>query len=166
MCTIESRATRDHQNISLGHSFIFILSLTHQVKIGILQKSPTHYPCGLARTYEWYLCITMKMEILLEPTSSKLMVGDLWDSWKRIKLVIPGKQRWCDSLWIKLVPGYELTINDTWKMNFYIKLSMGHKTTLASDLSIDFQKLIFFYQSWRMELPIHSYRVVCFETFR
>ncbi|GKB12281.1 hypothetical protein Tco_0846204 [Tanacetum coccineum] len=35
---------------------------------------------------------TMKMEILLEPTSNKLLVGDL-----------------CDSIRIKLVPGNELT---------------------------------------------------------
>ncbi|GKA18608.1 hypothetical protein Tco_0698523 [Tanacetum coccineum] len=36
---------------------------------------------------------TMKMEILLEPTSNKLMVGDLCDS-IRIKLVTTGKKRW------------------------------------------------------------------------
>ncbi|GKB51292.1 hypothetical protein Tco_0902045 [Tanacetum coccineum] len=35
----------------------------------------------------------MKMEILLEPTSNKLMVGDLCDS-IRIKLVTTGKKRW------------------------------------------------------------------------
>ncbi|GJZ01296.1 hypothetical protein Tco_0519257, partial [Tanacetum coccineum] len=46
---------------------------------------------------------TMKMEILLEPTSNKLMVGDLCDS-IRIKLVTTGKKRWCDSIRIKLVP--------------------------------------------------------------
>ncbi|GJW52031.1 hypothetical protein Tco_0093382 [Tanacetum coccineum] len=40
--------------------------------------------------------ITMKMEILLEPTSNKLMVGDLCDS-IRIKLVTTGKKQWCDS---------------------------------------------------------------------
>ncbi|GJS89153.1 hypothetical protein Tco_0771789 [Tanacetum coccineum] len=45
----------------------------------------------------------MKMEILLEPTSNKLMVGDLCDS-LRIKLVTTGKKRWCDSIRIKLVP--------------------------------------------------------------
>ncbi|GJY34650.1 hypothetical protein Tco_0419119 [Tanacetum coccineum] len=43
------------------------------------------------------------MEILLEPTSNKLMVGDLCDS-IRIKLVTTGKKRWCDSIRIKLVP--------------------------------------------------------------
>ncbi|GKB22847.1 hypothetical protein Tco_0862248 [Tanacetum coccineum] len=46
-----------------------------------------------------------KMEILLEPTSNKLMVGDLYDS-IRIKLVTTGKKRWCDSIRIKLVPGF------------------------------------------------------------
>ncbi|GKB76093.1 hypothetical protein Tco_0942988 [Tanacetum coccineum] len=44
------------------------------------------------------------MEILLEPTSNKLMVGDLRD-YIRIKLVTAGKKRWCDSIRIKLVPG-------------------------------------------------------------
>ncbi|GJW07638.1 hypothetical protein Tco_1570061 [Tanacetum coccineum] len=42
------------------------------------------------------------MEILLEPTSNKLMVGDLCDS-IRIKLVTTGKKRWGDSIRIKLV---------------------------------------------------------------
>ncbi|GJY40308.1 hypothetical protein Tco_0427578 [Tanacetum coccineum] len=45
----------------------------------------------------------VSMEILLEPTSNKLMVGDLCDS-IRIKLVTTGKKRWCDSIRIKLVP--------------------------------------------------------------
>ncbi|GJX25299.1 hypothetical protein Tco_0231595 [Tanacetum coccineum] len=45
----------------------------------------------------------MKMEILLESTSNKLMVGDLCDS-IRIKLVTTGKKQWCDSIRIKLVP--------------------------------------------------------------
>nr|GEX80271.1 ribonuclease H-like domain-containing protein [Tanacetum cinerariifolium] len=43
------------------------------------------------------------MEILLEPKSNKLMVGDLCDS-IRIKPVTTGKKRWCDSIRIKLVP--------------------------------------------------------------
>ncbi|GJV12617.1 hypothetical protein Tco_1354158 [Tanacetum coccineum] len=45
----------------------------------------------------------VSMEILLEPTSNKLMVGDLCDS-LRIKLVTTGKKRWCDSIRMKLVP--------------------------------------------------------------
>ncbi|GJZ87478.1 hypothetical protein Tco_0659088 [Tanacetum coccineum] len=49
------------------------------------------------------ISFTMKMEILLEPTSNKLMVGDLYDS-IRIKLVTTGKKRWCYSIRIKLVP--------------------------------------------------------------
>ncbi|GJU15372.1 putative reverse transcriptase domain-containing protein [Tanacetum coccineum] len=36
--------------------------------------SPTHYPCGIARISEGYLSITVKMEILLEPTSNKILV--------------------------------------------------------------------------------------------
>ncbi|GJX02162.1 hypothetical protein Tco_0186075 [Tanacetum coccineum] len=42
------------------------------------------------------ISFTMKMEILLELTSNKLMVGDLCDS-LRIKLVTTGKKQWCDS---------------------------------------------------------------------
>ncbi|GJU11412.1 hypothetical protein Tco_1133808 [Tanacetum coccineum] len=45
----------------------------------------------------------LKMEILLKPTSKKLMVADLCNS-IRIKLVTTGKKRWCDSIRIKLVP--------------------------------------------------------------
>ncbi|GJT30568.1 hypothetical protein Tco_0910843 [Tanacetum coccineum] len=51
------------------------------------------------------------MEILLESTSNKLKVGDLCDS-IRMKLVATGKKRWCDSIRNKLVPGYELMIDD------------------------------------------------------
>ncbi|GJV38600.1 reverse transcriptase domain-containing protein [Tanacetum coccineum] len=55
----------------------------------------------------------MKMEILLEPTSNKLMVDDLCDS-IRIKLVTTGKKRWCDSIRIKLVPEHaEFDESDT-----------------------------------------------------
>ncbi|GJY37774.1 ribonuclease H-like domain-containing protein [Tanacetum coccineum] len=43
------------------------------------------------------------MEILLDPTSNKFMVGDLCDS-LRIKLVTTRKKQWCDSIRIKLVP--------------------------------------------------------------
>lgn len=39
---------------------------------------------------------TMKMEILLEWTSYKLLVGDMWDPYW-IKLVTTGKQQWGDS---------------------------------------------------------------------
>ncbi|GJS38859.1 hypothetical protein Tco_0563902 [Tanacetum coccineum] len=46
--------------------------------------------------------ITLKMEILLESTSNKLMVGDLCDS-IRIKLVTTGKKRWCEFIRIKVV---------------------------------------------------------------
>ncbi|GKA99070.1 hypothetical protein Tco_0827007 [Tanacetum coccineum] len=59
------------------------------------------------------ISFTMKMEILLEPTSNKLMVGDLCDS-IRIKLVTTGKKRWCDSIRIKLVPEHaEFDESDT-----------------------------------------------------
>nr|GEV58940.1 hypothetical protein [Tanacetum cinerariifolium] len=50
------------------------------------------------------------MEILLEPTSNKLMVGDLCDS-MRIKLVTTGKKRWCDSIRIRLVPDTMAYVN-------------------------------------------------------
>ncbi|GKE44330.1 hypothetical protein Tco_1471614, partial [Tanacetum coccineum] len=56
----------------------------------------------------------MKMEILLEPTSNKLIVGDVCDS-IRIKLVTTGKKRWCDSIRIKLVPEHaEFNESDTY----------------------------------------------------
>ncbi|GJZ70250.1 retrovirus-related pol polyprotein from transposon TNT 1-94, partial [Tanacetum coccineum] len=59
------------------------------------------------------ISFTMKMEILLEPTSNKLMVGDLCDS-IRIKLVTTGKKQWCDSIRIKLVPEHvEFDESDT-----------------------------------------------------
>ncbi|GJZ73624.1 hypothetical protein Tco_0637770 [Tanacetum coccineum] len=45
-----------------------------------------------SRTYE-VISFTMMMEILLEPTSNKLLVGDLCDS-IRIKLVTTGMKRW------------------------------------------------------------------------
>nr|GEV33299.1 copia protein [Tanacetum cinerariifolium] len=77
-----------------------------------------------------------RMEILLEPTSNKLMVGDLCDS-IRIKSVTTGKKLWCDSIRIKLVPSYELMIDVEFLKG--LTLSMCLKTTLANDMSIDFQ---------------------------
>ncbi|GJX25106.1 hypothetical protein Tco_0231402 [Tanacetum coccineum] len=44
-----------------------------------------------------YVDRKVTMEILLEPTSNKLLVGDLYDS-IQIKLVTTGKKRWCDSI--------------------------------------------------------------------
>ncbi|GJU25114.1 hypothetical protein Tco_1163735 [Tanacetum coccineum] len=51
-----------------------MLAISHNVNNEIYIKSPTHYPCDFARTSEWYQVITVKMEILPEPTSNKLMV--------------------------------------------------------------------------------------------
>ncbi|GKC28238.1 hypothetical protein Tco_1035532 [Tanacetum coccineum] len=71
--------------------------------------------------------ITMKMEILLESTSNKLMVGDLCDS-IRIKLVTTGKKRWCDSIRIKLVPGSDnenmLSLVDPHGFEGYLKMEV------------------------------------------
>nr|GEY90337.1 hypothetical protein [Tanacetum cinerariifolium] len=50
-CTIESRAKRSSKIISLGHYSIMLAS-SHTVKSKIDIKSPTHYPCGIARTSE------------------------------------------------------------------------------------------------------------------
>ncbi|GJR10656.1 ribonuclease H-like domain-containing protein [Tanacetum coccineum] len=61
------------------------------------------------------------MEILLEPTSNKLMVGDLCDS-IRIKLVTTGKKRWCDSIRIKLVP-------DLGSLNYFLGISVTRDST-------------------------------------
>nr|GFA53671.1 E-beta-farnesene synthase [Tanacetum cinerariifolium] len=49
--TIESRAKRSSKIISLGHDSTLLASL-HTVKSKTDIKSPTHYPCGIARTYE------------------------------------------------------------------------------------------------------------------
>nr|GEU42239.1 putative reverse transcriptase domain-containing protein [Tanacetum cinerariifolium] len=55
-CTIESRARRSSKIISLGHNFIMLAS-SHTVKSKTDIKSPTHYPCGIARTSECYVSI-------------------------------------------------------------------------------------------------------------
>ncbi|GJW45246.1 hypothetical protein Tco_0074045 [Tanacetum coccineum] len=63
---------------------------------------PTEMELTLEQTQQG-VSYEVSMEILLEQTSNKLMVGDLCHS-ARIKLVITGKKRWCDSIRIKLVP--------------------------------------------------------------
>ncbi|GKA24159.1 hypothetical protein Tco_0710192 [Tanacetum coccineum] len=64
---------------------------------------PTEMELTLEQTQQG-VSYEVPMEILLEPASNKLMVGDLCDS-MRIKLVIIGKKQWCDSIRIKLVLG-------------------------------------------------------------
>nr|GEW31792.1 retrovirus-related Pol polyprotein from transposon TNT 1-94 [Tanacetum cinerariifolium] len=49
--TIESRAKRSSKIISLGHGSTLLAS-SHTVKSKTDIKSPTHYPCGIARTFE------------------------------------------------------------------------------------------------------------------
>nr|GEX74929.1 hypothetical protein [Tanacetum cinerariifolium] len=49
--TIESRAKKSSKIISLGHYSIMLAS-SHTVKSKTDIKSPTHYPCGIARTSE------------------------------------------------------------------------------------------------------------------
>nr|GEW87568.1 hypothetical protein [Tanacetum cinerariifolium] len=49
--TIESRAKRSSKIISLGH-YPIMLASSHTVKSKTDIKSPTHYPCGIARTSE------------------------------------------------------------------------------------------------------------------
>ncbi|GJX11918.1 retrovirus-related pol polyprotein from transposon TNT 1-94 [Tanacetum coccineum] len=68
---------------------------------------PTEMELTLEQTQQG-VSYEVSMEILLEPTSNKLMVGDLCDS-LRIKLVTTGKKRWCDSIRIKLVPEWFYT---------------------------------------------------------
>ncbi|GJT03933.1 hypothetical protein Tco_0838395 [Tanacetum coccineum] len=79
----------------------------------------------------------LKMEILLEPTSNKLMVGDLCDS-IQIKLVTTGKKRWCDSIRIKLVPGYLKMVvkvpDSSWLTRFITTCS--YPTDKHKDISI------------------------------
>nr|GEZ61243.1 hypothetical protein [Tanacetum cinerariifolium] len=50
-CTIESKAKRSSKIISLGHDSTLLAS-SHTVKSKTDIKSPTHYPCGIARTSE------------------------------------------------------------------------------------------------------------------
>ncbi|GJS37940.1 hypothetical protein Tco_0536322 [Tanacetum coccineum] len=45
-----------------------------------VNKSPTQYPCDICLHPSDTNVFTMKMEILLEPASNKLLVGDLRDS--------------------------------------------------------------------------------------
>nr|GEY72321.1 histone deacetylase 14 [Tanacetum cinerariifolium] len=52
--TIESRAKRSSKIISLGH-YSIILASSHTVKSKTDIKSPTHYPCGIAKTSECYV---------------------------------------------------------------------------------------------------------------
>nr|GEU78471.1 Gag-Pol polyprotein [Tanacetum cinerariifolium] len=52
--TIESRAKRSSKIISLGHYSIMLAS-SHTVKSKTDIKSTMHYPCGIARTSEWYV---------------------------------------------------------------------------------------------------------------
>ena len=48
---------RDHPQISLGHTSNMLI-VSHNVKSKIKSfKIPTHYPCGIARTSEWYISI-------------------------------------------------------------------------------------------------------------
>nr|GEV13746.1 E-beta-farnesene synthase [Tanacetum cinerariifolium] len=49
--TIESRAKRSSKIISLGH-YPIMLASSHSVKTKTDIKSPTYYPCGIARTSE------------------------------------------------------------------------------------------------------------------
>ncbi|GKC82745.1 hypothetical protein Tco_1138462, partial [Tanacetum coccineum] len=78
---------------------------------------------------------TMKMEILLESTSNKLMVGDLCDS-IRIKLVTTGKKQWCDSIRIKLVPERFNTTTGNLVKEILLKLNLPDHRSILTDLKI------------------------------
>ncbi|GJU50663.1 hypothetical protein Tco_1220218 [Tanacetum coccineum] len=74
---------------------------------------PTEIELTLEQTQQG-VSYEVLMEILLEQTSNKLMVGDVCDSIS-IKLVTTGKKRWCDSIRIKLVPEHaEFDESDTY----------------------------------------------------
>ncbi|GJX95005.1 putative reverse transcriptase domain-containing protein [Tanacetum coccineum] len=75
------------------------------------------------------------MEILLEPTSNKLMVGDLCDS-IRIKLVTTGKKRWCDSIRIKLVPERFYTLAGNPVKEILHKLNLPDHRSILTDSKI------------------------------
>ncbi|GKC50036.1 hypothetical protein Tco_1072781 [Tanacetum coccineum] len=82
--TIETRSKRS--SINLIRTLSLITCSSHNVKtrviIRVLRIILVVLPEHPSDTYVF----TMKMEILLEPTSNKLMVGDLWDPYW-IKLV-------------------------------------------------------------------------------
>nr|GEU69966.1 hypothetical protein [Tanacetum cinerariifolium] len=73
--TLESRTKRSSKLISLGHYSIMLASL-HTVKSKIDIKSPMHYPCGMPEHLSDTQVFTVKMEILLEPPSNKLLVDE------------------------------------------------------------------------------------------
>nr|GEV21227.1 E-beta-farnesene synthase [Tanacetum cinerariifolium] len=73
--TLESRTKRSSKLISLGHYSIMLASL-HTVKSKTDIKSPTHYPCGMPEHPSDKQVFTVKMEILLEPPSNKLLVAN------------------------------------------------------------------------------------------
>nr|GEY74166.1 retrovirus-related Pol polyprotein from transposon TNT 1-94 [Tanacetum cinerariifolium] len=52
--TIKSRAKRSSKIISLGH-YSILLASSYTVKSKDYLKSPTHYPCGITKTSEWYV---------------------------------------------------------------------------------------------------------------
>nr|GEX08461.1 hypothetical protein [Tanacetum cinerariifolium] len=71
--TIEFRAKRSSKIISLGHYSIMLAS-SHTVKSKSDIKSPTHYHVVLPEHPSDMQVFIVKMEILLEPTSNKLLI--------------------------------------------------------------------------------------------
>ncbi|GJX89900.1 hypothetical protein Tco_0343226 [Tanacetum coccineum] len=72
---------------------------------------------------------------MLEPTSNKLMVGDLCDS-IRIKLVTTGKKRWCDSIRIKLVPKRFYTSAGNPVKEILLKLNLPDHRSILMDSKV------------------------------
>ncbi|GKB70846.1 hypothetical protein Tco_0932258 [Tanacetum coccineum] len=84
----------------------------------------------------------MKMERLLEPTSNKLMVGDLCDS-LRIKLVTTGKKRWCNSIRIKLVPEHvEFDESNAYVLERFYTFAGNHVKEILLKLNLPDHKSI------------------------
>nr|GEU71039.1 hypothetical protein [Tanacetum cinerariifolium] len=69
-CTIESRAKRSSKIISLRHYSVMLAS-SHTVKSKTDIKSPTHYPCCIARTSECYKSI---MELYMQNKEKGRMI--------------------------------------------------------------------------------------------
>ena len=139
--TIESRAKRSSINLIRTH-FQYACCFIHR------EKQENIYEESYALSL-WYCqnirvirkVFTMKMEILLEPTSNKLLVGDMWDpSW--IKLVTTGKKRWGDS-------HLNQTCSRKWIDGYFWKtFQCAHQQSFEHIDCENFQTKVFFTEMW------------------
>nr|GEV12028.1 zinc finger, CCHC-type [Tanacetum cinerariifolium] len=109
--TIESRAKRSNKIISLGNYSILLASL-HTVKSKTDIKSPTHYPCGIARTSEGYVSTHSEDGNPARANINKLLLKDLQHSFRDSDVCCYVQEK-C---------GYEVLMSQSHKMAmFHIK---------------------------------------------